>query len=335
MHCKYCGYGLKKGDKACPNCNHVIENSDINYTKNNSNVILFVIILLLLGVIIGGYFYVTKPDVMFNTLINKIYKSANKEIKNYEQTKADIDMSFNIYAGDEYKDILDIVNNIFRAFKKGIKKADYVSSKDNDVNKNTMIINNNNKDDIISSFVDNLLNSNDFINVISKVGNVTKEEVIKGLNELKETEELEEEIRISIYTKMLTNDFVKLEVGTKEEVVFTFTRPKNNVYKIESFDYEGSKFMMTITQDNDNKFNIVYNIELNDIKFVMNMNISYTYNEKIQIPLTKESVFIDELTEEDTNSIMENLMQNEGILEIVEVVQSLMPEEDDFDDEFY
>lgn len=422
MHCKYCGCVLKKGDKVCPNCNHVIENKDINFTKKNHNGILIIIILLLLGVIIGGYFYVSRPEVMFNTLLNKIYKSANNEIKNYEQVKANIDMSFNVDAGEEYKDVIDIinnfkikssfnidsknemfvlglgadynnksiidadmyyennmayidlkdlfsklikfdinieedeinitesdisiiVNNIFNAFKESIKKADYISSKDADVNKNTLVINNNNKNDIINTFVEYLLNSNDFIDVISKIGVITKEEVIEGLKELKDTEDLEEEIHVSIYTKMFTNEFVKLEVGTKEEVIITFTMPKNNVYKIESFDYEGSKFVITITQENDNKLSVVYNIESTDIKMLMNMNITYTYNEKVQIPLTKESVFIDELTEEDTNSIMENLMQNEGIIEIMEVVESLFPEDGElnndfdedynYDDEFY
>ena len=411
MRCKYCGCVLKKKDKECPNCKHLIENNDINYTKRNSNWVLIIIILLLLGVIVGGYFYVTKPEVMFNTLLNKVYKSANTELKNYKQTKTNIDMSFNVDAGEEYKDIVDIVNNfkikssfnvdsknekfalglgayynnkaiidadmyyekdmayldlkdlfgklikfdinmkeekiditekdiniiannIFNALKEGIKKADYVVVKESKINKNTLVINNDNKDNVMNTIVDYLLNSNDFIDVIKKISSTTKEEVINSLKDLKNIEELKEEIHISIYTKVFTNEFIKLELGTKEEVVLTLTIPQNNVYKIESFDYEGSKFTITVTQDNDNKISVVSNIESTDIKMVVNMNISYVYNEEIQIPVTKASVLMDELTEEDTNSIMENLMQNEGIIEIVEAIQSLIPKDLETDTDF-
>jgi len=194
-----------------------------------------------------------------------------------------------------------------------------------------------------NKFVDYLLNSNEYIDTLSRVSENSKEEIIKSLNNAKEeVEDLEEVVYISIYTKMLTNDFVKLEVGTEENIYFTFTKTDEKTYKLETRSIDDTSSVVTITNDN-NKTTLVYDISNEDIKAKAIFNIVYTYNESINMNLSKESVLINELTEEDANKMLENLMNNEGIKEIVEVVTSLMPQEDEenmydekteFDDQF-
>lgn len=226
------------------------------------------------------------------------------------------------------EDINIIVNNIFSALKAAIKKATYNSTLDNNINKYTLIINNENQKDIVNTFIDYLFNSNEFIDTVVKISGKSMEEVIEMLNKTKdEVTDLEEEIHISVYTKMLTNDFIKLEIGTKEEVIITFTKTNDKTYKLETSTKENTKAIVTITNDN-NKTSIIYDISTESVKAKVIMNVSYVYNEEINVSSTKESILAEELTEEDTSLILENLMKNEGITEIIEKASSMFPQND-------
>jgi len=415
MHCKYCGYKLKKKDKTCPNCEYIFGDGGNNYSKKGSKFVPILLIVLLFGVIIGGYYYVNRPEVVFNLLLNEVYESASNEIKNYNQVKTKVDFNINVDMGEEYKDITNLINDfkisssvnmdlennsfvlglsadyknksllglemyyennkayidlkdlfnklievdvemeettelditesdiniivetIFNAVKDAIHVAEYSTSKEEldgvNVNKNKLIINNQNKDEIVSVFIDYLLDSNEFIESLSKIGGITNEEVINTLTEMKNVEKLEQDIYFSVYTKKLTNDFIKFEIGTKEKVVISYTKVNDKEYKMEMNDIEGTNVVTTMIDNGNNTSTIISEATNDDVRVKLTLNMSYVFNEKIQTPLTKEKVSIDELTEEDTNYIMEKIMEKESINEIVETITSLMPE-DDYDENY-
>ena len=413
MKCKYCNSDLLEENTVCPNCKknnaEVIDDfADLKEKKSGFKYLLIFFIVLLLGIIGFGYYYVTQPDVVFTTLLNKVYKEALDKEK-FEQLKMTTNMNIKIDAKEEYKEYIDIINNInlkmnehidltdstfkleigadykekllanlnayykdnimyfelkdildkvvkfdlndimdevklndsyvkdieiiinnlYEALKVTLKKGTYLSSdvkvNGNNVSKNELIINNGNKGTLVNTFIDYLLNSNDFINSISRVTNKEKQEVIDFLNESKKLEDLEEEIHISIYTKKLTNDFVKLEVANKENVTWSLTLEKENVYKIETKDLNGINNVSTITIDEKNdKVNIVSEVSFNDIKITINIDASIIYNEKIEKPNVENAITIEELSEDDTNKVMDNLMKNEGISEIMKVIEKVM-----------
>jgi len=415
MHCKYCGYKLKKKDKTCPNCEYIFGDEGNNYSKKGSKFVPILLIVLLFGVIIGGYYYVNRPEVVFNLLLNEVYESASNEIKNYNQVKTKVDFNINVDMGEEYKDITNLINDfkisssvnmdlennsfvlglsadyknksllglemyyennkayidlkdlfnklievdvemeettelditesdiniivetIFNAVKDAIHVAEYSTSKEEldgvNVNKNKLIINNQNKDEIVSVFIDYLLDSNEFIESLSKIGGITNEEVINTLTEMKNVEKLEQDIYFSVYTKKITNDFIKFEIGTKEKVVISYTKVNDKEYKMEMNDIEGTNVVTTMIDNGNNTSTIISEATNDDVRVKLTLNMSYVFNEKIQTPLTKEKVSIDELTEEDTNYIMEKIMEKESINEIVETITSLMPE-DDYDENY-
>lgn len=281
--------------------------------------------------LINALMYFDKNTIYIDLkdIFNKLIKyELEEEIENLNITEEDINI---------------ILNNIFYAFKEALKEGSYLSQTEKDINKYTLVINNESKNMMNNKFVDYLLNSSEYIDTLSRVSENSKEEIIKSLNNAKEeVEDLEEVVYISIYTKMLTNDFVKLEVGTEENIYFTFTKTDEKIYKLETRSIDDTSSVVTITNDN-NKTTLVYDISNEDIKAKAIFNIVYTYNESINMNLSKESVLINELTEEDANKMLENLMNNEDIKEIVEVVTSLMPQEDEenmydekteFDDQF-
>ena len=231
------------------------------------------------------------------------------------------------------EDVNIILNDVFYALKDALKEGTYLSKTEKDINKYILVIDNENKNMMYNKFIDYLLNSNEFIDIMSKVSEVNKEDVINVLTESKEElDDIEEEIHISIYTKNLTNDFVKLEVGTKESVYITFNKIDDKTYKLETANIDDISTIVTITTDN-NKTTLVYDINSEEVKAKATFNILYTYNEKINIPVTKESILITDLTEEDTNKMLENLMNNESVKEIIEKVTELMPQEDEELDE--
>lgn len=413
MKCKYCNSDLLEGNTICPNCKKNNEEvmddfSDLKEKKSGLKYFLIFIIILLLGVIGFGYYYISKPDVVFTTLLNKVYKEALDEEK-FNQLKMTANMNIKIDAKEEYKDYTDIINNInlrmiehidltdstfkieigadykekllanlnayykdntmyfelkdildkiikvdtkdemsedlklddsfindtevianniYEALKLSLKKGTYVSSdtkiNGNNVSKNELIINNENKNTIVNTFIDYLLNSEDFISSISKITNKEKQEIIDLLNESKKLEDLKEEIHVSIYTKKLTNEFVKLEISYNKNNISLLKQEDN--YKIEINNESNTKIVSNITVDEkNNKLTIVTENTFDDIKVIVNMNISITYNEKLDKPNVENAITIEELTEEDTNNIIDNLTKNEGISEIIESFGGLMP----------
>ena len=95
--------------------------TDITEKKSHKGLICGIIIVLLIGIIGFGYYYKNKPEIIFKTATNKIYKSLN--ISNITKSeKVDFDLAFNINADgnkelvtDEIKEVLNIINNL--AFK--------------------------------------------------------------------------------------------------------------------------------------------------------------------------------------------------------------------------
>ena len=430
MKCKYCNADLTENDKVCPMCKKNVDSnvdsdmevfSDLVEKKKNHKWILVVLIVLLLGVIGFGYYYVTRPDVVFSTLLNRAYKEANKTSEEYKQMKVILDMNASVDMGDEYKEFTDIIKNIsintsinydstndtfalslkadykkkelasanmyyenkgvyvelknlldklikidvedendinitdedinilfeevYNALKSTLKVAEYTSSKEKvngeSTNKYTLVINNKNKTILVNSFIDYLLNSEDFINTVVKISETTKDEVLKVLNGSKDVEDLEKDIYVSVYVKSFTNELVKFEVSTKDDVLMTFSEVSKSVYKME-MSIEGVKVIATITEDEkNNKANIVYDIESDVFNAKLTLNMAYVFNEKIQKPNIENSVAIEELTKDDQNTILEKLMENEGVGELMNVFSSLIPSKDpvydpyeDYDDPF-
>ena len=417
MKCKYCNSDLLENSTICPNCkkdnNEVMSDfADLKEKKGGVKYFCLLLIILLLGVIGFGYYYVTKPDVVFTTLLNKVYKEALKE-SNFEQLKMTTNMNIKIEASEEYKEYTDIINNInfrmnehidltdntfkleigadykekllaninayykdntmyfeikdildkiikvdlkkenqeneqdidinklysndskviinklYEALKETLKNGTYVSNdakvNGNTVSKNELVINNRNKDILINTFVYYLLNDNDFIDSVSRVFSKDKQEIINSLNELKDTNELEKEIHISIYTKKLTNEFVKLEVVIEENTLLSLTMEKEDACKIEVNNGDNIKMVSTIVIDeSNNNMKIVTESNTDDIKVMVNMDISIIYNEKIEKTNVENAITIEELSEEDTNNIIENLTKNEGISEIMKTFEEIM-----------
>ena len=371
---------------------------------------LIIGMILLCVVLIGGcgflFFYKSKPERVFTSIIEK----ANKKIKNnieVNQLKEDIELSIKVEAGEEYKAISDLINNlllkisvntdlktnetnlglkadyknkemanisayydsknvyvnlndlfdkviaaelnlneekidinvedlktiyneVFEAFKIAIKEGTY-SKKSVDLNgskvtQNTLTINNENKDKMVNAFVNYLKDNDKFITAVSNLSGESKDEIKKSINEDFKIDKLDKEYNLSIYTKGFDDDFVKFSLGTDKELIsFTETSKNNYEFKV---DVDGEKMTCNIKEENELSSTASCSVNVLGIKVTTNAKVNIKQNEKVVKPNIENTINYVELTEEDMNTIMENLNKKDGFNDFMNVISTLMPTEE-------
>ena len=371
---------------------------------------LIIGMILLCVVLIGGcgflYFYKSKPERVFTSIIDK----ADKKIKNnieVNQLKEDIELSIKVEAGEEYKAISDLINNlllkisvntdlktnetnlglkadyknkemanisayydsknvyvnlndlfdkviaaelnldeekidinvedvkniyneVFEAFKLAIKEGTY-SKKSVDLNgskvtQNTLTINNKNKDKMVNAFINYLKDNDKFITAVSNLSGESKDEIKKSINEDFKIDKLDKEYNLSIYTKGFDDDFVKFSLGTDKELIsFTETSKNNYEFKV---DVDGEKMTCNIKEENELSSTASCSVDVLGIKVTTNAKVNIKQNEKVVKPNIENTINYVELTEEDMNTIMENLNKKDGFSDFMGVISTLMPTEE-------
>ncbi len=92
--------------------------SDLTEKKSHKGIVCGLLIVLLLGLIGFGYYYKSKPEVVFKLAANRAYKGFSvKQLKS--KSKVDLDLAFNVKADEnsevveeDAKKVFDIVNDM-------------------------------------------------------------------------------------------------------------------------------------------------------------------------------------------------------------------------------
>ena len=122
---------------------------------------------------------------------------------------------------------------------------------------------------------------------------------MKELNDSRDIDELKNDIYISLYTKMLTNEFIKLDVDLKEMVFISFEKVNEKEYKMDITDKDGVKTTTTITDNGNEEYTIVSTTINEGVLLTLTLDVSFEFNEKIQMPVTKKVIETSEITEDD------------------------------------
>ncbi len=395
MFCKYCGYKLKKKDSSCKGCGHVITSDDVIYKKKNF-LVCYLLIIVLLGVIGFGYYYVNKPEVIFNTVLKNVYEYTSSNYDKIDQVKMNMDIQLNISSNSEYEKITNLINDFklntsinvdtvnedislgvgidykedsiakidaylkekeayidlndlfnkiikykfdekvemnydtkdvstllkyqYNAIKEALKVAIYSSEKQDNINKNTLIINNSNIKEVMSYYANYLSNNEEYINLLVKIFDSTYEEELKNINELYDLKEIKE-IKIIIYTKALTNELVKVELNIKDYLELEYDI-SNKIMKMNIYDEEVNSVVEVNNIEKDS-YVITSTVNNEDIVVKVTSNISFVYNEKNQLLSSKEVINSEELKEEDENYIMEKLIEKEVVMSLIEEITTI------------
>lgn len=247
--------------------------------------------------------------------LNNIY---DKVIKSKIENKED-DINNTIDEISSKKIITSLTNAIIDTSKNADYLKEYTTLNDNIVKKITLTINKQFKE----SFYNNLLNDKDFITNYSKYKGITEEEVKEIIK--KEKSSLGEETgEISLYLSILKNEFIMLDISSdNDKVTITKENDKYNykIYTDSIIEYQG--YISIISNNNDYKINITHEDIEEELSFEINFNISYEYDNNINSLDTNNAIDYEDLTEEDMNQIMLNLMKNNVIMTLIEDINNI------------
>ncbi len=202
-------------------------------------------------------------------------------------------------AGDENTGI--VIEKTTNAFNKSLKNDYFSKSKEkitvngNPINAKvyTMKITDDNIKSIVNDVQKTLKNDDEFLTSASKVFNKSKKEIKESLNNVDNDISVlnKESVSVSIYTKGLLNEFVKVKI-VYGDATYELTDLGNNSYNI------------TI---NENK----KTLSSFDIKY------SFEYNKSIKTNSLSNSVSYDELTSDDITTIYNSLKNKKAYQELM------------------
>lgn len=268
---------------------------------------------------------------------DKMYIKLNPLYKNKSIINADIYLSnkeINLYLNgiyDKYiKENSEIninENNIenlkilVEELKKELKKSlnsKYLNRSFENINdeyiiKSTFRLDNTNYDE----FLNNLKNNKQLIKAFSQIIGLS-EEVILNLEQISKPKD-DEKVEIILYVNMLKEKLVKIEINSKNSEKYTSTEITidGNTYNFVHKDLKANiENKGSLKIDNSN-----YVFTLNDMK--IKLSIKTTYDQQLSWPSEDNKILMSEITEEETNEIMNNFMSNEGISEIMQTLELL------------
>ena len=246
----------------------------------------------------------------------------DKIIKIELEEDESIDYDTNI---NDYKQIVSSIKN---ALNSSLENANYekklVKLNNETVKKISLKID----EEFLVNIYNKLLQDNSFISSYANIKNMTNEEISDLLNKDITDAEGNNEI-LNLYLTSFKNEFLKFEyVSDKDSLTITKDNDKYNFDLSESYTsiYQG---YVKLTEVN-NKNNLTFSISLIEEELNIDANIEYTIDEtnKINFMDISDSVNLDELSEEETNKITENIFKNEAFNSLMEDVEKIMPTDD-------
>jgi len=237
---------------------------------------------------------ITNKDILAET--NKILKAELKD-KTYEQTKEELMIN-----GETVK-----------------------------ATKSTLILTPEEATNVLKNILNNIKENETILDSFENKEEIKEaiQEIIDGMNEISEelVAENGEKIKISIYTKGIKNEFVRFDielVDNDQAIGIYTTKVSANNYLISVVQDEINLFDISIIDEKKDEksgtmtikidmSNIVKEAESGVDTLALTVNAKYNveYNTKVEIPEITESVKYDEMTEEDSLEIYENLQKTE------------------------
>ena len=171
-------------------------------------------------------------------------------------------------------------------------------------------------DKLIKSILDKLIKDDKFITNIASISSLSKEEITDELNQvMSSTSDID--ANVNLYLSLLGNKILSVEVGNPFNNITVEKDNNQYKYKIIAESEELISGYLEIKENNNIK---TYTLSM--YESIMQTNIVATISIE---PITKldsfdttKAIDIEDLSEEDTNKIAENILKKEGISLFVE-----------------
>lgn len=250
-----------------------------------------------------------------NDLYDKIIKI---ELEKDELT--DYDTNIN-----DYKQILSSIKN---ALTLSLENANYkkkiVKLNDETVKKISLNVD----EEFLVSIYNKLLQDSLFVSSYSKIKGMSNEEVSDLLNK-NITDAKGNDETLNLYLTAFKNEFLKFEyISDKNSLTITKNDDKYNFDISESYTSKYQGYIKLIEVNNKNNF--VFSLSLIEEELNTEFNVEYSVdeNKKVNTMDISNSVNLDELSEDETNIITNNLYENEAFNKLLEDFQKVTPTDD-------
>lgn len=232
----------------------------------------------------------------------------------------------NMYTINE-KDINIVKKGIKNALKNALKEETFIKEKvDTNINgKNTkanslkLIINDENRKEILTKISKYLKDNDEFLDSMSNLTDSTSQEIFNSLESLTENyTNTYTTTTIILYTTGITNELAKVDIKSEQnEKEVSRVVCESDTCDIQIIN-DGEQMNMNILM-NETSSTIKINGKMGEDDVSLTLNLKENYNKK-GAPKINESVNIDEISEEDMNTIMTNLGEKEEIKYFIEKI---------------
>lgn len=232
----------------------------------------------------------------------------------------------NMYTINE-KDINIVKKGIKNALKNALKEETFIKEKvDTNINgKSTkanslkLIINDENRKEILTKISNYLKDNDEFLDSMSNLTDSTSQEIFNSLESLTENyTNTYTTTTIILYTTGITNELAKVDIKSEQnEKEVSRVVCESDTCDIQIIN-DGEQMNMNILM-NETSSTIKINGKMGKDDVSLTLNLKENYNKK-GAPKINESVNIDEISEEDMNTIMTNLGEKEEIKYFIEKI---------------
>ena len=232
----------------------------------------------------------------------------------------------NMYTINE-KDINIVKKGIKNALKNALKEETFIKEKvDTNINgKSTkanslkLIINDENRKEILTKISKYLKDNDEFLDSMSNLTDSTSQEIFNSLESLTENyTNTYTTTTVILYTTGITNELAKVDIKSEQnEKEVSRVVCESDTCDIQIIN-DGEQMNMNILM-NETSSTIKINGKMGEDDVSLTLNLKGNYNKK-DAPKINESVNIDEISEEDMNTIMTNLGEKEEIKYFIEKI---------------
>ena len=225
------------------------------------------------------------------------------------------------------KDINIVKKGIKNALKNALKEETFIKEKvDTNINgKNTkanslkLIINDENRIEILTKISKYLKDNDEFLDSMSNLTDSTSQEIFNSLESLTENyTNTYTTTTVILYTTGITNELAKVDIKSEQnEKEVSRVVCESDTCDIQIIN-DGEQMNMNILM-NETSSTIKINGKMGKDDVSLTLNLKENYNKK-GAPKINESVNIDEISEEDMNTIMTNLGEKEEIKYFIEKI---------------
>ena len=253
---------------------------------------------------------------------------------------------------DYVDDVKIVIDELVNAVNNSLKDEYFTSERvkmnvngsEATVNKVTLLLNYENTKVLAIDILSYLQASNQFVESYSKITESNKSDIINDLQEeintiKNDTNGNHSIIKVILYTKGFSNEFVGFEIITESEnenVNFSVINDKKDTFTLlfeenykdsedvinGSVEIVDNKYNFTITNEEmvvkgslvneDNTFDIDVNYIFEGNEIGLDLSYLVKHNEKVTIPSLTNSVKFEDITSEEAYNMLEKVLNNDG-----------------------